>query len=83
FPYAIDDHQSVNAQQLVAQDAAIVLPQRQLTADKLGDCISALSVDRQRLLVMAKHAHTLARPDATQAVVNQCLLLAGEFDYVR
>ncbi len=76
FPYAIDDHQTANAQYLAKQNAALVAQQTELTAEKLGDWLSELTVDRERLLAMAKRAREVARPEATQLVVRECLAVA-------
>lgn len=76
FPHAIDDHQTANARFLAQRDAALVAQQSELSADKLGDWLSELAVDRARLLKMAKRAREVARPDATQLVVHECLAVA-------
>lgn len=76
FPHAVDDHQTVNARYLAAQDAALIAQQTELSVEKLGDWLSELSVDRDRLLRMAKRARQVARPQATNLVVHECLAVA-------
>ncbi|NJM42794.1 MAG: hypothetical protein HC858_00150 [Brachymonas sp.] len=39
FPHAVDDHQTRNAQFLSSQGAAILLPQQEMTAQKLADLL--------------------------------------------
>jgi len=60
--------QRSNALFLVAHDAAIHLPQSELTAERLANTLSSLT--RGQLQQMAQAAHTLARPQATAAVVD-------------
>lgn len=71
FPYAVDDHQMVNAQFLAQAQAAIVIPQTQFTAEYLTDICSKL--DREALLQMAMAARQLAKPEATESVMLKCL----------
>lgn len=79
FPHAVDDHQTANARYLSEANAAILIQQSALSDEKLGDLISALSVDRERILQMAIKARRLGKPGATEALVNQCLMLADGF----
>jgi UDP-N-acetylglucosamine--N-acetylmuramyl-(pentapeptide) pyrophosphoryl-undecaprenol N-acetylglucosamine transferase len=75
FPHAVDDHQSANARFLADAGAAILLPQSQLTPEKLADTLCSL--DRPRLLDMAHRARALGKPDAAQRVAGRCMELAG------
>ncbi len=77
FPHAVDDHQTRNAQQMVAAEAALLIPQPQLTPAVLAETLGSLAQDRGRIMTMAKAARTLARPDATERVVNYCLEAAN------
>ncbi len=69
FPHAVDDHQTSNARFLASAGAAILLPQGELTAERLA-LIRDLS--RPQLLEMAEKARALAMPDATAAVAKTC-----------
>jgi UDP-N-acetylglucosamine--N-acetylmuramyl-(pentapeptide) pyrophosphoryl-undecaprenol N-acetylglucosamine transferase len=73
YPHAVDDHQTANAQFLVARDAARLLPQASLDAAQLAAELQALGNDRARLLSMACAARRAARPLATEQVVAECL----------
>ncbi|MGO1462039.1 MAG: undecaprenyldiphospho-muramoylpentapeptide beta-N-acetylglucosaminyltransferase [Marinobacter sp.] len=73
FPHAVDDHQTKNGQQMVSAKAAVLIPQSQLTPAVLAETLGDLARDRARVMDMAKAARTLARPDATERVVNYCL----------
>jgi UDP-N-acetylglucosamine--N-acetylmuramyl-(pentapeptide) pyrophosphoryl-undecaprenol N-acetylglucosamine transferase len=75
FPYAVDDHQTANARFLSEKGAAILLPQRELTPEKL--CALLTSLDRKKLLEMAGQANALGRPDAARVVADRCMALAG------
>ncbi len=74
FPYAVDDHQTANAKFLSARGAAILLPQAELSAERLADLLRGLT--RERLLEMAESARALGKPDATEAVARVCMELA-------
>ncbi len=73
FPHAVDDHQSGNARFLASAGAAILLPQEELTPEKLS-LIRNLS--REQLLQMAEKARALAKPDATAVVAQTCMAMA-------
>ncbi len=73
FPHAVDDHQTANARFLADQRAAILLPQTDLTAEKL--CQLLKSLDRSKLLDMAGRARALGRPDAARIVADRCVAL--------
>ncbi|MCP5338772.1 MAG: undecaprenyldiphospho-muramoylpentapeptide beta-N-acetylglucosaminyltransferase [Steroidobacteraceae bacterium] len=75
FPAAVDDHQTRNAGFLVAQGAAVLLPERELTPERLAAEIAAL--DTARLQDMAGRARALARPHATAELVDATLAAAG------
>jgi UDP-N-acetylglucosamine--N-acetylmuramyl-(pentapeptide) pyrophosphoryl-undecaprenol N-acetylglucosamine transferase len=74
FPHAVDDHQTANARFLADQGAAVLLPQRELTPQKLAELMGSL--DRPKLLAMAKKARALGKPDAARIVAQRCMQLA-------
>ena len=74
FPHAVDDHQTANAKYLADRGAAILLPQRELTAQRLAALVGSL--DRPKLLEMAKQARALGKPDAARLVAARCMELA-------
>jgi len=73
FPHAVDDHQTANARFLAEQGAAILIPQRDLSPEKLAALIGSL--DRAQLLEMARKARSLGKPDAAQVVARRCVEL--------
>jgi UDP-N-acetylglucosamine--N-acetylmuramyl-(pentapeptide) pyrophosphoryl-undecaprenol N-acetylglucosamine transferase len=74
FPFAVDDHQTHNARFLSDQGAAILLPQKELSAEKLVELLRELS--REKLSMMGQAARKLAKPEATESVVGICRELA-------
>lgn len=68
LPSAVDDHQTANARTLTQHDAAILLPQSELTPKRLSDELAAL--DRSTCLAMAKKGHALANRSASQQVAD-------------
>ena len=74
FPHAVDDHQTANARFLAERGAAILLPQRELTPQRLADLIGGL--DRMKLLEMAQKARAVGKPEAARTVASRCMALA-------
>ena len=74
FPFAVDDHQTGNAEFLSEAGAAWLMQQKDLSAEKLAALIGGL--DRATLAVMSARARTLAKPDATAHVAQICEGLA-------
>jgi UDP-N-acetylglucosamine--N-acetylmuramyl-(pentapeptide) pyrophosphoryl-undecaprenol N-acetylglucosamine transferase len=74
FPAAVDDHQTANARFLVDQGAGLLLPQKDMTPERLAELLQ--TTDRGTLLQWAQQARTLAKTDATAQVVAACEELA-------
>lgn len=75
FPFAVDDHQTRNAQFLVAAGGAWLVPQAELTAQSLADRLTALN--RDTLLDAAQKAHAQKKTNATRELVMACEELAA------
>ncbi len=73
FPAAVDDHQTVNAAYLVENGAALLIADRDLTPQRLGETLQKLCADRVPLLEMALKARDLAQPRAAQDLAQACL----------
>jgi UDP-N-acetylglucosamine--N-acetylmuramyl-(pentapeptide) pyrophosphoryl-undecaprenol N-acetylglucosamine transferase len=73
FPHAVDDHQTANARFLADQGAAILLSQKDLSPEKLAGLVGSL--DRPKLLEMAKRARSLGKPEAARVVAQRCMEL--------
>lgn len=74
FPFAVDDHQTFNAQFLSEHGAAILLPQTELTAEVLAKLL--VEMNREKLLEMALEARHLAKTEAAKQVAMVCSALA-------
>jgi len=70
YPHAVDDHQTANARFLADAGAAVLVPQSELTAERLAELLAGF--DRVRLRDMARRARSLARPGAASAVAMAC-----------
>ncbi|MFO1047830.1 MAG: undecaprenyldiphospho-muramoylpentapeptide beta-N-acetylglucosaminyltransferase [Geminicoccaceae bacterium] len=78
YLHAADDHQTANAAALAEAGAAVLVPQPELTAERLANELTALMREPARLASMAGRARALAKPDAVDRLVEAVLALAGE-----
>jgi UDP-N-acetylglucosamine--N-acetylmuramyl-(pentapeptide) pyrophosphoryl-undecaprenol N-acetylglucosamine transferase len=76
LPTATDDHQRRNAEALVAQGAARMVDQKELTGERLAAEIVMLAGDANGRLEMSRRARGMARPDAAKVIVDKVLELA-------
>ncbi len=77
FPRAADDHQTKNAQALEKGEAAILIPQSQLSSQSLAQEIMALLKDKSKLAAMAAASKQLAHPDAGREIAAMAAQVAG------
>ena len=77
FPYAIDDHQTTNGEWLVNAQAALMIQQRDITAEKLADHIVSIGNNTEQRLVMANNARALAKNGAAKRVSEVCMEVAN------
>ncbi|MEP3349624.1 MAG: undecaprenyldiphospho-muramoylpentapeptide beta-N-acetylglucosaminyltransferase [Marinomonas sp.] len=75
YPFAIDDHQTENARYLEKVGGAYLLPQPQLTCEKILSLLSEFVENEEALIKMGEQAKAVAHPNATQDVVAHCLRL--------
>jgi UDP-N-acetylglucosamine--N-acetylmuramyl-(pentapeptide) pyrophosphoryl-undecaprenol N-acetylglucosamine transferase len=73
FPYAADNHQELNGRFLVDGGGGVMFKQSELTGEKLGLEIERLLSDPELLKEMAEKSDDLAKPEATETIVNTCL----------
>ena len=78
YPHATAGHQSANAAWMAGAGAATVLPDDELSAERLAAEIHALLDDRARLDAMAAASAALAKPDAARRIADEVLKAAGE-----
>ena len=74
FPYAVDDHQTKNGQQLADAGAAVIVQEHDLDifVAKMSDILRA----PENLTQMARAARSVAKPEATQAVADAVMEVA-------
>lgn len=72
FPFAVDDHQTKNAEFLATAGGAKIVQQKDVSAEILKLMYQNLG-NREVLLKMAQASKSTAIKDATQEVVAQCL----------
>lgn len=72
LPHAVDDHQTKNAQYLVARGGASLLKQSELSMDSLTSELQVLFNEPEKLTIMAESAFEAADPDATNKVAEMC-----------
>lgn len=73
FPFAADDHQTLNARDLADAGAAVLLPQSELTPERLADELEPLLRDRGRRDQLADRARALGRLDAAERVARAAM----------
>jgi UDP-N-acetylglucosamine--N-acetylmuramyl-(pentapeptide) pyrophosphoryl-undecaprenol N-acetylglucosamine transferase len=76
YPFATEGHQMKNARAVERAGGAVVIPDAELSGERLGLAVSELLGDAVRLGAMADAARTLARPDAADRVARAVLALA-------
>jgi UDP-N-acetylglucosamine--N-acetylmuramyl-(pentapeptide) pyrophosphoryl-undecaprenol N-acetylglucosamine transferase len=69
LPGTSGDEQTANARLVERAGGAVVLPQSELTAERLTREVQALVAEPARLKQMGEHARTLAVPDAAERIV--------------
>lgn len=75
FPFAVDDHQTGNARFLSERGAAILLPQGELTPQRLAGLLQDMT--RAHALSMAQAARAAAQPAAASRVAQVCAELVA------
>lgn len=77
YPHAAADHQTTNAAWMADAGAAVVVPDAQLTGERLAEEVGRLLADPGRLQQMAHASQRLARPDAARDIAGEVLEAAG------
>lgn len=68
YPFAAERHQDANAAELAAAEAAVVVPDAELTGARLAQLVLELLRDEDRLARMAVAGRRLGRPDAADRI---------------
>ena len=77
YPHATAGHQTGNARWMERAGAAVVVPDGELTPERLRSEVDALVLDDAKLRAMSEASRSLARPDAAEAIARQVLQAAG------
>ena len=75
YPYAIYDHQRLNALALQERGAAEIILEQELNGTPLAMRIRNYVLDRKQLEAMAAAARRMGRPDAAVRIVDECYAL--------
>jgi UDP-N-acetylglucosamine--N-acetylmuramyl-(pentapeptide) pyrophosphoryl-undecaprenol N-acetylglucosamine transferase len=75
LPQAIHQHQAHNARVVAEAGGAVVLPQPDLTGERLAREVAALFGDPERLRTMGERSRALGKTDAADVIVRECLEL--------
>ncbi len=73
YPFAANNHQEVNASNLVDRGAALMIRDEELTGERLGKEVAHLLADRQALSKMSSNARLFARPDAAARLAGSLI----------
>lgn len=76
FPFAIDDHQTANANVMVRAGAAILMKQSDMNSAALNALIQPLIDDKKQLMAMAEKAKAIRITNAGEKIVAVCEELA-------
>ena len=77
FPFAADNHQHKNAQIFADAGAAVLIPESELTDERLLNELTGLFDHPERLREMSGKARRLAHPDALQRIAQMAVRLAA------
>ena len=78
YPHASGNHQEANARWMERAGAAAVLPDAELTPERLRAEVDALVDDLPRRAAMAAASTRLARPDAARVIAREVLAAARD-----
>ncbi len=78
LPTAAADHQTANARALAAAGAAIVLPQAELSPERIDTVVRSLLADPARRAALAAAAAARGRPHAAEEIARRILTLVRD-----
>jgi UDP-N-acetylglucosamine--N-acetylmuramyl-(pentapeptide) pyrophosphoryl-undecaprenol N-acetylglucosamine transferase len=77
YPHAANQHQMLNAQNMVKAGAAVLVADGDLNGAHLSRVLKELMQDLPRLRKMGERAAALATPGAAQEIVTSCYAWVG------
>lgn len=72
FPFAVDDHQTVNGNFLQGNGAALLVQQSELDGGRLSSMLREFMRHPEMVSEMGRKARELSRPDAAERVASIC-----------
>jgi UDP-N-acetylglucosamine--N-acetylmuramyl-(pentapeptide) pyrophosphoryl-undecaprenol N-acetylglucosamine transferase len=72
YPYAADNHQEINAREMVEAGAALMFQQADLSPETLADAIDTVASDADALARMGSAMKALGRANAAAAILDWC-----------
>ena len=75
YPFAVGNHQELNAMSLVTNGAALMIRDKDLTPQTLLEVVLPLVENRERLAKMSAAARGMAAPKALDAILDQAISL--------
>lgn len=77
FPKAAENHQYFNAKTMSDANAAILIEDKDLTAEKLAEVVKDFYAHRQKLEIMSENAKKMAITDAADRILSQIITIIG------
>jgi UDP-N-acetylglucosamine--N-acetylmuramyl-(pentapeptide) pyrophosphoryl-undecaprenol N-acetylglucosamine transferase len=81
YPYAMDNHQFYNAQEVVNVQGGWVMQEKELTSQCLATFLSELMTSHWKLKKAAVNIQTIVIPDASVRLANLVKVLTERYDY--
>lgn len=75
YPFAADDHQRFNAQEVIEHGAGKMILNSELSAERLAEEIKALIKNPIALELIRQNVQRLAKPHAAQQILQKCGIL--------
>lgn len=72
FPFAVNNHQEINALALKEHNAAEMILEKELHGELLADMILSLMQDKERLANLERGSRKMGKPEAALKIVEQC-----------
>ena len=72
YPFAVNNHQELNARYLADSGGAEVIVEKDLTGALLASRIDYYASNPELLQEMAAHASAIGRPDAADLIAEEC-----------
>jgi UDP-N-acetylglucosamine--N-acetylmuramyl-(pentapeptide) pyrophosphoryl-undecaprenol N-acetylglucosamine transferase len=83
YPHALDHDQAANAAALVAAGGAKVVPQSELSAEKLSAMLSTAMREPERMEQMAEASRKVGRPNAAGLLADLVVAIADKQDILK